>query len=844
MGKSTGTLSDLVTWLFMTNQGVVINNNGTLQKTFSFLGEDQSCMEEDERDFYILQLNNVIKRLPSGYQLYVEAQKEEDVDYMELTSENELTRILDEERRKRLSGTGNYKIRYFLTIVYKQPIEAIQRFGNLIDKDNKELIVEVKKMLSDFVHSINPRSSNKDLENRAQYYAKNLNLIEETFLDQIDSIVGVLKQYFRDITELSPQKTLSYLHSTISDRWYSITSPIRYYITEQLSDSTFLTGREPKLGEHHLGILGIKDLPQEMHPFVFDMLNSFNSRYRFCIRYLALDKIDAKKEAESIAHLHKNRSKSIVTNFFEVVTNQPSNKVDESAIMDQGESLQASVEIEQGEYSLGYMTLNIVLLNEDKTILDNELKALRALLDGKGFISTIEKDNAPEAWLSTIPSCFEYNVRKYLVDTLTVSACLPSTAMWEGQKKNPYFEQLAKVGLQDESGQAINIKGLQSMALMKCKTPESLPFYFNLHFGEVGHTFIAGATGTGKSVLLNAIASNFQKYKNSRVYIFDKSASSRVLTQAMGGNFYNMLIDTKQVAFQPLSQIHEPTEQIWVHGWLCRYAEQKNVKLTPTDERDLANGLKSMALQPIHNRTITVLSSLTQNETWRIIFDELMMTTRSGSEGLYGHLFDSTEDKFGTGNWQVFEMEKLMANEAIVAPTLDYLFHRIESQLTGYPTLIILDECWLFLRNEAFRKKIVEYLKDLRKKNASVIMATQNLSDITDDILPIIVENMSTKIMLANYTMNQLSREMYRKFGLNEEEIETVRGLIPKEQYFYKSPLGTRVFGLDIAESRSPIEYAFLTATSKIDQQKAEELSNLSPSEFIKAWKYFKLGVA
>ena len=39
-----------------------------------------------------------------------------------------------------------------------------------------------------------------------------------------------------------------------------------------------------------------------------------------------------------------------------------------------------------------------------------------------------------------------------------------------------------------------------------------------------------------------------------------------------------------------------------------------------------------------------------------------------------------------TGNWQVFEMEKLMANEAIVAPTLDYLFHRIESQLTGYPT--------------------------------------------------------------------------------------------------------------------------------------------------------------
>lgn len=87
--------------------------------------------------------------------------------------------------------------------------------------------------------------------------------------------------------------------------------------------------------------------------------------------------------------------------------------------------------------------------------------------------------------------------------------------------------------------------------------------------------------------------------------------------------------------------------------------------------------------------------------------------------GTYGKLFDSNVDKFGEGNWQVFEMEKIMENEAIVGPTLDYLFHRIEGQLTGEPVLIILDECWLFLRNKAFRKKIIEYIKDLRKKNAS-----------------------------------------------------------------------------------------------------------------------------
>ena len=69
-------------------------------------------------------------------------------------------------------------------------------------------------------------------------------------------------------------------------------------------------------------------------------------------------------------------------------------------------------------------------------------------------------------------------------------------------------------------------------------------------------------TGTGKSVLLNTIACNFQKYQDAKVFIFDKSASSRVLTQAMGGNFYNLLVDMDTISFQPLANIHDDIEKI------------------------------------------------------------------------------------------------------------------------------------------------------------------------------------------------------------------------------------------------------------------------------------------
>lgn len=839
MGKATGRISDHITWMFFTNKGVIVNNNGTIQKTYTFTGKDQANMDEEEREQYIYQMNNVLKRLKSGYQLYFEAQKSSDTEYMELSTENELTNELDLIRKERLVNKDNFIIRYYLTIVYKQPSTVLKRFGNMLDKNNKELKTEIKHIFKDAINMFNPKVSEQDLEINAAMYRENLDKIEDSFLDEAQNIVSLFKQEFIDMKPLSNQETLTYLHSCISDRWYTVKSNIRAFITQQLSDATFLTGRQPKLGDHYIGTLGIKDLPQEIQPFVFDLLNSFNSRYRFCTRYLALTKEDAKSEMTKIQSFRRQGAKSFGTMILEAINNKKIEKYDEAALLDSEEVKDALIELQQDEFGAGYITFDIVLLNTDKEVLKEELQQLRSLIDGKGFVSTIESDNAPEAWLSTIPSCYEYNVRSYFNHSLTLAACLPISAMWEGQKKNEHFAKLAEDGLTDDAtGAKIDLSGLQSMPLMKCTTPENLPFYFNLHFGEVGHTFIAGATGTGKSVLLNAIACNFQKYKNAQVYIFDKSASSRVLTQAIGGNFYNMLVDTQSVAFQPLARIDDPTEQIWVHGWLCRYAASKNATLTPQDERDLTDGLKTISNQPVDNRTLTVLSATIQNEKWRLLLSDLLTKNQSGNTGLYGHLFDSNVDKFGEGRWQVFEMEKIMANEAIVSPTLDYLFHRIESTLTGYPTLIILDECWLFLRNEAFRKKIVEYLKDLRKKNASVIMATQNLSDITDDILPIIVENMSTKILLANYTMNEMSRQMYTKFGLNDEEIDTVRKLKPKQEYFFKSPLGARVFGLDL--KRSPIEMAFLTATSKIDQQNAEKLKHLSTNEFIKEWKKIK----
>ena len=78
---------------------------------------------------------------------------------------------------------------------------------------------------------------------------------------------------------------------------------------------------------------------------------------------------------------------------------------------------------------------------------------------------------------------------------------------------------------------------------------------------------------------------------------------------------------------------------------------------------------------------------------------------------------------------QAFETEGLIGAGAAPA-VLTYLFHRIEGRLDGRPTLLIIDEGWLVLDDPAFAQQLREWLKTLRKKNASVVFATQSLSDI------------------------------------------------------------------------------------------------------------------
>ena len=104
-------------------------------------------------------------------------------------------------------------------------------------------------------------------------------------------------------------------------------------------------------------------------------------------------------------------------------------------------------------------------------------------------------------------------------------------------------------------------------------------------------------------------------------------------------------------------------------------------------------------------------------------------------EGPHGRLLDADSDDIELADTVCFEMEELMATEAAIAPVITYLFHRLEERFDGRPTIILLDEAWLFLDDPLFAPRIREWLKTLRKKNVSVVFFTQSLADIANSCL-------------------------------------------------------------------------------------------------------------
>jgi type IV secretion system protein VirB4 len=537
--------------------------------------------------------------------------------------------------------------------------------------------------------------------------------------------------------------------------------------------------------------------------------------YRWSNRFIYLDPGQAEKVLNKYRSKWAQKRKSMM-NLMRENAGGAATHINADADRMANDAVQALAEASSGMVLYGYYTSTLVLSHEDPTFLDEAAREVAKLIQNHGFGARIEDVNAVEAYMGTLPGNTAANVRRPLIHTLNLAHLLPFTAVWAGPDKNacPFYPP-------------------NSPPLLYAKTDGSTPFRLSLHANDLGHTVILGPTGSGKSTLLGIIAAQQFRYPGAQVFAFDKGYSMLPLVWAAGGQHYDIGGEHGSLAFCPLGRVDESGEQVWAAEWLEQLCELQGVAILPHHRQEIFRAVVQLgqSTELMSQRTMTNFLVLVQDPLLR---DALQAYSLRGAAGT---LLDAETDSLAEDPFQVFEMEHLMnKGDKLVLPVLSYLFHRIEQRFKGQPTLLILDEAWIMLSHPAFKAKIREWLKVLRKANVAVVFATQSLTDLTrSGIADVIFESCPSKILLPNPEAQTANiQPLYEGIGLNRRQIEIIAMATPKRQYYAMHPDGRRLFELGL----SGPELAFVGASGKEDiariRQLRAELGNAWPAQWLR----------
>ena len=781
---SNGRLADFLPWAALVDEGIILNKDGSFQRTAKFRGPDLDSAVPAELVGVAGRLNNALRRLGSGWAVFVEAQRHFAGAYPPNAFPDVASALVDAERRAQFEEASvHYESSYFLTFLYLPPEEGAAKAERLL------------------------------YEGRDRTVGADAREVLRGFIDQTNRVLQLVEGFMPECTWLDDHDTLTYLHSTISTKRHRVRVPeIPMYIDALLADQPLTGGLEPMLGSANLRILTIIGFPGATTPGILDDLNRLPFSYRWSTRAIMLDKTDATKLLTKIRRQWFAKRKSIGAILKELMTNEASALLDTDAhnkAMDADAALQ---ELGSDQIGQAFVTATITVWDGDPNAADEKLRLVEKVIQGRDFTCMIETVNAVEAWLGSLPGHVYANVRQPPVSTLNLAHMIPMSAVWAGEARDLHFK---------------------GPPLLFGKTEGSTPFRFSLHVGDVGHTLVVGPTGAGKSVLLALMALQFRRYPNSQVFAFDFGGSIRAAALAMDGDWHDLggaLSDANEnpVALQPLAWIDDPSERGWATEWIGAILVREKIEITPEVKDHLWSALTSLASAPRQERTLTGLSVLLQSHSLKRALQPYCLG------GPSGRLLDAECERLGEASVQAFETEGLIGTSAAPA-VLAYLFHRIGDRLDGRPTLLIVDEGWLALDDEDFAGQLREWLKTLRKKNASVIFATQSLSDIAGSaIAPAIIESCPTRILLPNErAIEPQITAIYRRFGLNDRQIELLSRATPKRDYYCQSRRGNRMFELGLGE----VALAFTAVSSKTDQVAIERLLAEHGREgFVPAW--------
>jgi len=759
--KDAGSLNANVNLYGFWDETTFLTKSGDLGIVLKIGGVDFESLDQAGQEFAVKRLEAALKSFGPGFHVYQYLFKTNRPEMPFAHYGDPLIDAAIDQRREFFESKRDrlYEIEIFYAVVLEgersktgisvalgrfptDPTGAIRELKAQFTGDNMKVLLRAQITHDHF-----------RLEQRVQAFRQQLSdVVEIEVLAQADQF-----RFFRRLLNF--------------DSWRVAGKPqASQYLDYQVVNSDITAERDHlRIGDHYVRLLTMREAITETRPLVLDRLLKIEANFYAVTEWTPLATDAARKEVVK-RRRHANVSKAGFVSSMkdESQVNQRDVLVDEGKQADietLGECLRA---LADGQV-LGDISLTIVLYDTHRSTVDREVSEFASVFTNADGLLFSETYNQLNALFAVVPGNYAQNLRKMYLLLSNYADLSFFFTVFQGEKRNHHL-------------------GTEYLAVLE--TDNATPYYLNLHNSEVAHTLILGMTGSGKSFLCNFLLTNAQKYK-PLTYIFDIGGSFQSLTEIFGGSYLNVGQESRDFRINPFSL--EPTKEnlqflfsffrVLIEGTGQRY------RLDFKEERKLWAAIENMYVIEPEQRTLSTFAEIIGELKERL--------HRWTQDGQYGFLFDNADDTLTFSNFQTFNFGGWGDAPDVLEPLLFYVLHRASLQIADPDRLatfklFLLDEAWLFIKNETIRNYIVQAQKTWRKHNAAMILATQSIKELEESgMLQIVAESCPTKIFLANPEMN---REVYRDaFHLNDTELGIISGLTRGQMLIRKAQTSKKV---------------------------------------------------
>ncbi len=430
--------------------------------------------------------------------------------------------------------------------------------------------------------------------------------------------------------------------------------------------------------------------------------------------------------------------------------------------------------------------------------LDRRVARVQSLLSDAGVTSIRETDAIKAAFYAQIPPNRRWRPRPGLTKSVNAVA------------------MAAKHGVPRGSA-----RGHWGAPIIMLRTTSDTEYAFHFHVqgseqsaGEdVGSFMLFGATGSGKTGLLGTISMLALRVPSARVVIVDKGLGLSVMVRALGGAYLPITYGHPS-GFAPLLAYEDTPEDVAHLVRLFRAAILSDGKgdITSDEDARLQRGVQRQMTMPAHMRSLAGVAVVLGQR------DKDGAAARLGKwcrGQRLGWVMDNDADRVDlSARIAGIDPSALFGDEIACAPILADFFYRVRKLINGDPIVLVVDEAWQLDKVEAFREDIQGHLKEIRKKEGVVGLATQNVSTVVSSAnAEDYRKQIPTKIFFGDDSASRA--DLVNGLGLTEAEFLAVTEILPnmRHTFLLKRPGGSVLCRFDLSGAKDKI--AVISARGK-----------------------------